>query len=75
MQITPHKKKHFLPILSFSLFMKFSSSLLSILSLVSYLLDNFSSVSDPPICQAIASTSSFVSGTPLDINPTSVSVS
>jgi hypothetical protein len=70
-----HNKKELSSTHCFSLIMQFSSSFLSILYVVSFFLDKFTSVSDPPIHQVIASTSSFVLGTPLDLNPTSVSVS
>ena len=50
--------------------MQFSSSLLSILSIVGFFLDDFPSLI--PIHQVIASTP-LVSGTPLDLIPTSVS--
>ena len=49
----PHNKKHFHQLYSSSSMMQFSGSLLSILSVVSYFLDKFTSVSDPPIIRSL----------------------
>ena len=49
----PHNKKHFHQLYSSSSMMQFSGSLLSILSVVSYFPDKFTSVSDPPIIRSL----------------------